>query len=177
MSAFPQFIDSRYIEKLCLCAFIHRELAKAEISSLKGIGTSILNDEDTIYIRENLLNLISYFHTNGLIMKNVSIMSKRSKKILEKINLIQKSIDKIIKNNSNAFYIENSDNMSWIPSLFGLSILKKLHTIGIIYYPSDIDLDKCLELMLNNDKCSNKEKMAYWKIAREVLIKLKYLES
>lgn len=177
MSAFPQFIDNRYIEKLCLCAFIHRELAKAELATLKGIGFSILNKDDTDFLRQNLLSIMSYFHNTGLIMKNVAIMSKRSKRITEKINLIQKSIDKIIKKNSNTFYIENTDNMSWIPSMFALTILKKLDSVGLKYYPLNVDIDKCLDLMQSNEKCTSKEKMAYWKIAREVLIKLKYLEG
>lgn len=176
MCAFPQFLDSRYIEKLCLCAFIHRELAKAEISSLKGAGVKILNEEETNYLRKNLLKLMSFYHSSGLIMRNVQVMSKKSRKIKEKIDLIQKSIDKIIKNNSNSFYVDK-ENMSWIPALFALTILKKLDNFNFRYFPSDIDIDKCLEYIQSSNNCTKKEKMAYWKIAREVLIKLKYLES
>lgn len=169
------FLSPYYVQKLCLCAFMHKELAKAEINALNGIGEKIVEDSEKV--RNEFRKILSYWHTNGLVMKNAHIMSLKSRKAGQFLKGIQTSIDYIITNNSECFSLDKDDKLHWIPAYFVLTILKRLDNFGLKYYPDNISLDELISAFENAQQVKKTEKLAYWKMARLILQKLNYLEK
>lgn len=150
------------IKIMCIVAWLHRELARAEIASRTGEGESII--EDTEYMRVNGNLILHYWHTQGWTFKNLSMLQQRIKKIKYYYNRIDASISKIIKEN------EDIDlNNNWIPMYAALAIAKKFKDTGTEILPPHIDIENMIEIFTKTNKVDKKTKLVYWKLARKIL--------
>ena len=150
------------IKIMCIAAFLHRELAAAEIATRQGKGESIVENGE--YVRVNGTLILEHWHKQGYTYKNISFLQKKIKKIKDYYNSIDLSIKKIISKNKHL----DLDN-NWIPMYLTLAVAKKLKTQNIEIFPPYIDIEEMIKVFTSTDKIDRKTKLIYWSLASQIL--------
>lgn len=154
---------------MCITAFLHRELAMAEIATRQGIGEVII--ENTDYVRVNGALILNHWHNLGYTYKNIIQLQQRIKKIKDYYNRIDASIRKVISQNKH-LDLENN----WIPMYLTLAIAKKFKNENIEIFPPFVDIEKMISIFTSTDKITRRTKMIYWSIASQILQDMRSLK-
>lgn len=157
------------IKIMCIVAWMHRELARAEIATRQGKGEAIIENTDYIRINGNLI--LSHWHNKGWTYKNIVALQQKIKTIKNYYNHIDTSIRKVIAKNKDL----DLDN-NWIPMYLTLAIAKKLKTENIEIFPPYVDIEKMIEIFSNTDKVDKRTKFIYWRLARTILEDMRKLK-
>ena len=150
------------IKIMCIVAFLHRELAIAEIATRQGKGESIVENGE--YVRINGALILNHWHKIGYTYKNILFLRKKIKKIEDYYNRIDKSIRKIISQNKHL----DLDN-NWIPMYLTLAVAKKFKNENIEIFPPYINIEEMIKEFTSTDKINRRTKMIYWSIASQIL--------
>ena len=150
------------IKIMCIVAFLHRELAIAEIETRQGKGESIVENGE--YVRINGALILNHWHKIGYTYKNILFLRKKIKKIEDYYNRIDKSIRKIISQNKHL----DLDN-NWIPMYLTLAVAKKFKNENIEIFPPYINIEEMIKEFTSTDKINRRTKMIYWSIASQIL--------
>lgn len=158
------------IKIMCIAAFLHRELALAEIATRQGKGESIIENGE--YIRVNGTLILNHWHKLGYTYKNIVFLQKKIKKIKDYYNRINSSIEKVISKNK---HLDLNNN--WIPMYLTLAVAKKLKTKNIEIFPLYIDIEEMIKVFTSTDKIDRKTKLIYWSMASQILEDMKKTED
>lgn len=154
------------IKIMCIVAWLHRELAAAEIATRQGKGENIVENGE--YVRINGTLILNHWHKQGYTYKNLSVLQKKIKKIKNYYNQIDTSIRNIMSKN------EHLDlNNNWIPMYLTLAVAKKLKSQKIEIFPPYIDIEEMIKVFTSTDKIDRKTKLIYWSIAVRILEDMK----
>lgn len=157
------------IKIMCIVAWMHRELAKAEILSREGKGEVIIGNVEIVRINGNLI--LHHWHNQGWTYKNIFFLQQKIRKIKDYYNRIDGSIKKIVSQNKH-LDLENN----WIPMYLVLAVAKKLKNQGTEIFPSFIDIEEMIKVFTSTDKINRRTKMIYWSIAEEILEDMRRLK-
>ncbi len=150
------------IKIMCIVAWLHRELAMAEIATRQGKGETII--ENVYFVRMNGALILNHWHKQGYTYRNIITLQQRIKKIKDYYNRIDSSIRKVISQNKNL----DIDN-NWIPMYLALAIAKKFRNENIEILPPCIDIEEMIKTFTSTDKITRRTKMIYWSIATQIL--------
>ena len=150
------------IKIMCIAAFLHRELAAAEIATRQGKGESIVENGE--YVRVNGTLILNHWHKQGYTYKNIFFLQKKIKKVKDYYNQIDLSIKKIFSKNQ---HLDLKNN--WIPMYLTLAVAKKLKTQNIEIFPPYIDIEEMIKVFTSTDKIDRKTKLIYWSLAGQIL--------
>lgn len=150
------------IKIMCIAAFLHRELAAAEIATRQGKGETIIENGE--YVRVNGTLILNHWNKQGYTYKNIFFLQKKIKKIKDYYNSIDLSIRKIISKNKHLDLDKN-----WIPMYLTLAVAKKLKTQNIEIFPPYIDIEEMIKVFTSTDKIDRKTKLIYWSLASQIL--------
>lgn len=157
------------IKIMCIAAWLHRELAIAEIATREGKGEAII--ENTEYMRINVNLILHHWHTKGWTFKNIVALNKNIKSIKDYYNRIDTSIRKVISQNKDL----DLDN-NWIPMYLTLAIAKKFKDENVEIFPPFVDIEKMIEIFSTTDKVDKRTKFIYWRLARTILEDMRKLK-
>ena len=161
MRGFCMFTKSK-IKIVCIVAWLHRELAMAEIATRKGKCKVVI--ENVEFIRANGILILNHWHKEGWTFKNLFFLQQKIRKIKEYYEKIDKSIQKTISQNKD---LDLSNN--WIPMYLTLAIAKKWKDENVEIFPSYIDVQKMIDVYSQTDKIDKRTKFVYWRLARTIL--------
>ena len=144
---------------MCIVAFLHRELAIAEIATRQGKGESIVENGE--YVRINGALILNHWHKIGYTYKNILFLRKKIKKIEDYYNRIDKSIRKIISQNKHL----DLDN-NWIPMYLTLAVAKKFKNENIEIFPPCINIEEMIKEFTSTDKINRRTKRRIYEEVR-----------